>query len=188
MNATTTVVCLIGILLWAPACSTPNNTARDISSHVFGDDAAFVAFRSASTVTAERLHCKTHGICISRDLTDYRRSSPRSLSPAQVAYVRDLFSRRASYLDRLWRLGPGEATIKGCGTTYGVLLTFHGTPIVRIALCFQCDEFGVYVGRERSWFENRNTDLGLMRAGLVPLLKSIYPKDPEIQSLPLKRS
>jgi hypothetical protein len=61
-------------------------------------------------------------------------------------------------------------------------------PTVRIALCFTCDEFGVFVGEdERSHYVNRDTELGLMRAALVPLVKSIYPNDPEIRGLLLKR-
>jgi hypothetical protein len=188
MNPTATAIYALAILVCVPACSTPERTTRQISSHVFGDQTAFDAFRTASDVTAERLNCKTSGICISRKLADYRRYSRRSLSQAQVAQLRDLFSQRASYPDGLRRLKGGEAVIKLCGTRYGVLLTFHAKPIVRIALCFQCDEFGVYVGEgEDSPFQNRDTDFGPMRSALVPLMKSIYPNDSEIQSLPLKR-
>src|SRR5437879_6266730 len=104
MNPTATAIYLLAILLWVAGCSTPEGTAHDIGSHVFGGQTAFDAFRTAADVTAERLHCKTAGICFSTRLADYRRYSPRSLSQAQIAQLRDLFGRRASYPDSLWHL------------------------------------------------------------------------------------
>jgi hypothetical protein len=78
--------------------------------------------------------------------------------------------------------------MKACGVVYGVLFTFHSVPKVRIALCFTCDEFGVFVGDDdHSKYVNRDTEFGFMRSRLVPLVKSIYPDDPQIQNLPLKR-
>jgi hypothetical protein len=117
---TTATIDLLAILPWVPGCSTPESTAHDISSHVFGGQTAFDTFRTASDVTAERLDCKTAGICISTNLADYRRYSRRALSQAQIDQLRDLFSQRASYPDSLWRMKPREVVIKACGTRYGL--------------------------------------------------------------------
>ncbi len=155
----------------------------ELSSRVFGGRKAFATFLSASEVTAERVRCNSPDG--SASLSDYRRDSLQSLSRVQIDQIRRLFKQRDSYLPELWRLKGGESIVSSCGPPfYGVLFTFHSAPTVRIALCFRCREFGVFVGDDdRSSFVNRDTDFGLMRPILVSLVKSIYPNDPEIQSL-----
>jgi hypothetical protein len=181
-------IAVASLLVITTATARDSATEREIAERVFDGRKAFDAFRFASHVTAERLHCKTPGICISSSLADYRRDSPRSLSAGQVEQVRNLFSRHDSYSPDLWRLKPRQFDLKACGVEYGVLFTFHSVPEVRIALCFKCDEFGVFLGTDdHSEHVNRGTELSFMRSRLVPLIKSIYPHDSQIQNLPLKR-
>jgi hypothetical protein len=154
-----------------------------VSSRVFGGRKAFDAFSSASEMTAERLHCTVeYG---SSRLSDYRRDAATVLSPEQVHQVKNLFSQRDSYPSELWSLRSGESIITTCGPpNYGVLLTSRSTPAVRIALCFRCSQFGVFVGDDdHSSYVNRSDPLGLMRSPLVDLVKSIFPNDSEIRNL-----
>ena len=157
--------------------------SSEISSRVFGGREAFKAFRSASDVTAERLHCRyDQG---STSLADYRHDSPMPLTPAQTREIIELFSRRDSYSPSLWTLEPGLVSIKTCGPpSYAVLLTFRSKPAVRLALCFRCDQFGIFVGESDDAHNvNRDDALDFMHPSVIPLIKSLYPGEPDIQAV-----
>jgi hypothetical protein len=158
----------------------------ELSSRVFGGREAFDAFMSASEVTAERLHCNSPDGSV--DLADYRRDSPTPLSSAQVSELKHLFTQRDSYSPQLRLPGPDSGfSIKTCGPPfYGVLLTFRSTPLVQMALCFRCDQFGIFVG-DGTRYVNRDDALDFMRPSLIDLVKSIYPNDSQIQSLTRER-
>jgi hypothetical protein len=147
--------------------------ANEFGSHVFGTRAAFTAFTKSSRAKAERLRCnREFG---SERLADYRRDPAVSLSLEQIRQLQGLFTDRSSYSPELWDMPPGSKTIKTCGPpSYGVLFTFEGRRPIRIALCFRCNQFGVFLG---------NNDDDLIRAPLVRLVKQIFPADPQIQRL-----
>jgi len=100
---------------------------------------------SAIDVTAQRLH-HTHGID-EYSLSSYERDAAIPVSRASVEELHKLLSDPKS---QSWNHIPDERglrTEKTCAPDYGVLLTFRDADrAVRVALCFECNLFGVFVG------------------------------------------
>ena len=56
--------------------------------------------------------------------------------------------------------------------------------MIRIAICFRCDQFGIWVGGGvYAPYVNADDILDFMRPSVVALAKSVYPNDSEIQAL-----
>jgi hypothetical protein len=105
------------------------------------------------------------------------------LSDRQLSELKRVFSDRTLYDPQLWTLPPGERLIMACGApNYGVLFTTQSRPVVQIALCFRCDQFGVFLG-ENGDPVNRSDRLAYMQPLLVTLIKSIYPSDAQLQAI-----
>lgn len=69
---------------------------------------------------------------------------------------------------------------KGCDPLYGVRLEFkRKDETVDVVFCFQCDILSVY----HNGVAGESEDFDPIRPALVPLMKKIFPKDGEIQSL-----
>lgn len=69
---------------------------------------------------------------------------------------------------------------KGCDPLYGVRLEFkRKDETVDVVFCFQCDILTVY----HNGVAGESEDFDPLRPALVPLMKKIFPKDGEIQSL-----
>jgi len=160
--------------------------SSELGSRVFGGSQPFEAFRSASVITAQRLHCsQTDG---SSTLADYTREPPVRLSDEQVRELKRVFIDRTLYPPDLWTRPVGERSVTTCGPpNYAVLFTTQSHPVVQIALCFRCDQFGVFVGeREDAPHVNDSDALAFMQPSLVSLAKSIYPSDAQIQTIKRK--
>ena len=103
---------------------------------------------------------------------------------AEVKQLKSLFTAESSFL---WHSEPknGLRQVKPCMPNYGVLLTFRGSDgAVSIALCFECDLFGVFwSGRGKEFRVNAEEDLDVIRPQLVALVKRLFPRDATIQSL-----
>jgi hypothetical protein len=69
---------------------------------------------------------------------------------------------------------------KGCDPLYGVRLEFkRKDETVDVIFCFECDILTVY----HNGVAGSGEDFDPIRPALVPLMKEIFPKDGEIQSL-----
>ena len=74
--------------------------------------------------------------------------------------------------------------LKNCSIRPGVALRFTGqSTVLEVLLCFTCDELAILLDGKgvRSKYRHRYFDKA--RARLVPLMKRIFPADPEIQQL-----
>jgi hypothetical protein len=156
---------------------------HSLSSRIFGGREAFRAFYSASAVVAQRLHCNQPDG--SSSLADYTREAPIRLSDGQMHELKRVFADRALYSPELWTLPVGVRGVTTCGPpNYGVLFTTQSHPVVQIALCFRCDQFGVFVGDgENAPYVNDDDQLAFMQPPLATLVKSVYPSDAQMQAL-----
>ena len=160
--------------------------SSELGSRVFGSSEALEAFRSSSVIAAQRLHCNQPDG--SSTLADYTRELPVQLSDEQVRELKRIFTDRTLYPPELWTSPIGERILTTCGApNYAVLFTTQSRPVVQIALCFRCDQFGVFVGeRQDSPNVNDSDPLYFMQPFLVSLVKSIYPSDAQIQAIKRK--
>jgi len=159
----------------------------DIANAVFGDDATFKAFMSAREVTAQRLHHRG-GDADWFALSGYTRNDAVPVPAARATQLRKLFGDSKSYT---WSHIPDEHGVssqKACLPDYGVLLTFRGGGApVRVALCFECDMFAVFVGDSaKPRRVNTEEDSDLIRSALVEIVRSLFPHDADIQALQSK--
>jgi hypothetical protein len=160
--------------------------SSELARRVFGGSAAFGAFRSTSVITAQRLRCNQPDG--SPALADYAREPPVRLSDEQVRELKRIFTNRTLYPPDLWTSPIGERILTTCGPpNYAVLFTTQSRPVVQIALCFRCDQFGVFVGeRQDAPNVNDSDPLYFMQPFLASLVKSIYPSDAQIQAIKRK--
>jgi hypothetical protein len=143
---------------------------------LFATQQIYDIFAAADAVTAERLFLRDPNEP-SGVLGSYHSHDPVRLSRSQVRRVQRLLRRPSSY--------DWGDTGKNCIVEYGVLLTFRsGSKTIRIALCFNCDWFGIFDSENPDAPSiNSEADFDPVRGQLVSLLQSIYPTDPQIQSL-----
>src|SRR6266850_6580228 len=107
---------------------------HDVRQSVFSGKQTFDAFVSAQTATAQRLHWRRQQGQSSGLLNSYDQDSPVMVLPAQAQQIQALLQRPTSYA---WRYK------NRCLVDYGVLLRFRSSQgIVRVALCFKCNELG----------------------------------------------
>ena len=180
---------------------TNQSLAKDlVAQAVFGSDSALETFKAAEHVTVARMHkrpweetSKDEKIrsLYSEDpsspihtLPFYRLDAAAPVSADDVRTLKKLFTDPNSYQ---WNSEKG--IVKACEPDYGVLFTFRGrSGVVRIALCFHCDQMGVLLGEgEDPLRYNAEEDFDLMRGQLLTLVKRLFPNDSAIQSLPLER-
>ena len=177
-------VFLFALALVSAAAAAAQIRRGDIATAVVGDEATPKAFMSATEVTAQRLHHRA------RDADEYllsshTRGSAVPVSVSLASQLRKLFENPRSYT---WSHIPdarGLVSQKACLPDYGVLLTFRGAnrPI-RIALCFECDLFAVFVGDSvDSQRVNKEEDIDLIRTQLIEIVHSLFPHDKQIQNL-----
>ena len=102
------------------------------------------------------------------DLSCYRRRSVVRLSPEQTKAVKALLSQPSAYE---WNYTPA------CLSDYGVLLTFHSNPEIKIALCFECDMLAVYVGNKTKKGVNKVEGFDSISPRLLAIARGAYPKD-----------
>ena len=159
---------------------------HDVGRRIFGGAQTFSHFRSASVITAQRLHWKDPGGSMA--LADYTREPPVRLSEQQASELKRIFSDRSSYWLDLWTTPAGQSIVTTCLPHYGILFATDSVPPVQIAICFVCDQFAVFVGEGDTAKDVNDDDrLTVMRPSLVALAKSIYPNDSQIQSLKPER-
>ena len=63
---------------------------------------------------------------------------------------------------------------------YGVLLTTHSNPEIKIALCFECDMLAVFVGDELTKRINTEEDFDSISQWLLEIARAVYPKDSDL--------
>jgi hypothetical protein len=161
---------------------------HDLAKAVFSDRTTYERFISASDVAATRLMLeKSPDGTIAGSpwqLGSYSRGESTIVPHAEAEQLRRLFTSESSFL---WHSEPknGLRQVKSCAPNYGVLLTFRGSDgAVSIALCFECDLFGVFwSGGGKEFRVNAEEDLDVIRPQLVALVKRLFPRDATIQSL-----
>jgi hypothetical protein len=160
---------------------------HDVAHGVFSDETTLKRFLAATDVTAERLFLKSpvNGrIPDERQLSSYTRGEGMVIPEAETKELRSLFTAESSFL---WHSEPknGLRKVKACMPNYGVLITFQGSDgAVSIALCFECDLFGVFwTAGGKEFRVNAEEDLDVIRPQLVALVKGLFPRDATIQSL-----
>ena len=162
-------ICVLGVLILPNLGNhlLPSDVAKD----VFGSRKRLAAFLSSQQVTAERLHPKANS-----DpwlLTSYNQDAPVPVASSQFQALKDLLAAQSSYP---W------GCVNACFPNYGVLLTFRTDQRpVQIAICFECSMIGVFDG-ENPKHVNRQEAMNI-RNQLLAVVKTIFPKDAEIQSL-----
>ena len=108
------------------------------------------------------------------DLSCYRRKAPVRLSLEQAKELKNLLTQPSAY--------EWEAT-SACLPNYGVLLTFHSNPEIKITLCFECDMLAVYVGNKTKHGVNAVEDLDSISPRLLAIARDVYPKDSELAKI-----
>jgi hypothetical protein len=142
---------------------------------LFGGEATFAAIKSAKSIEAVRIDGKKHDeklVGSDTALFGYPiTSKPVQLTPEQIKTLGTILANPGTYSFDI---------AKGCEFLPGVALqTTAGKQEVVILLCFGCDELAIYVGGKRVGHE----DFDNARGKLAALMKQVFPKDDEIQSL-----
>jgi hypothetical protein len=157
--------------LVASGCNEPDPRVASL----FGGDATFAAIRSAKSIEAVRIDGKKYDETLpdgDKALLGYPiTGEPVHLTPQQIEALAKILANPGTYSFDI---------AKGCEFLPGVALrTTAGKQEVVILLCFGCDELAIYVGGRRVGQE----DFDNARGKLVTLVKEIFPKDDEVQSL-----
>ena len=173
-----TIVLAIALLLgiaygyWRSQSSRP-----DVVHKVFGGHELYAAFHNSRTATAQRLHWRGDQSLDRGKLNGYAQDAPVPIAAERVQELLALLHRPSSYD---W----GDYT-KSCIIDYAVLLTFSsGQRVIRVALCFKCNELGIFAGEDNTADSiNTEADFDPVREQLLAIVKPIYPNDQEIQGL-----
>jgi hypothetical protein len=125
--------------------------------------------KSPATVTAYRL---ADSSTYREKIADYKTmGDPVDVDAEMMKQLAESLLDPRGYL---WDLA------KGCDPLYGVRLEFkRKDETVDVVFCFQCDILSVY----HHGASVASEDFDPLRPALVPLVKKIFPKDGEIQSL-----
>jgi len=109
-------------------------------------------------------------------LLGYTKDAPVRLSPKQIQAIQKLLEKPTSYH---WNMH------NNCIPDYGVLLNFRlQGDTVHVALCFKCDNIGVFEGDDDTAQQiNQEYMIDLIHPQLVAICKEIFPNDKEIQGL-----
>jgi hypothetical protein len=147
-------------------------TQNDVISDVFKDPEVFSVIQNPESVTAQRLHRKTFPALL---LSDYDQDAPVTLTANEVQTLKRLLESPWSY----------DWGVRTCGPDYGAVFRFrsHGHT-VRVAVCYKCEEVGVFDGDNDGSRQINNTLVFKpMNSQLVAIAKEIFPNDKEIQGL-----
>lgn len=150
--------------------------SHDVKTGIFGSQRNFDAFMSTNAITMERLKANpaSSEIPYPREpdnLLSYRRQSPVRLSSEQVKELKNLLTRSSAY--------EWDAT-RACVPNYGVLLTVHSKPDIKIALCFECDMLAVYIGDKTKHGVNSVSSFDNISPQLFAIARGVYPKDSDL--------
>jgi len=163
-----------------------------VAKGVFGGDATLQSFKAADHVTVARMHKRSRDETFEDEkirslysedpaapihtLPFYRIDAPSPVGAEDVRTLKALFTNPKSYQ---WN------SEKLCEPDYGVLFTFRcSSGIVRIALCFHCDQMAVLLGEGDDPLRyNTEEDFDLIHGQLVTIVKRLFPSDADIQKL-----
>jgi hypothetical protein len=134
-------VFLLGISSSQTQISSRPHTLKDVIQDVFKNRETFDTVALSSDVTAQRLHERKDPQNVYADpvlIRCYDKDKRVSVSPDNIKKIQKLLQDPASY---------DWDSIARCGPEYGVLLNFRsGGRTVRVALCFQCSQIGIFDG------------------------------------------
>ena len=155
-------------------------TQQDVIQRVFGSQQMYDAFATSTNVTAQLLHLRPDFRFNENQnpskLNGYLIDPPILLTSVQAQQIQHLLQTPSSYLF--------SRAAKSCLIDYGVLIAFHsGQQTVRVALCFNCDMLGVFIGEDDNLDSESGADFDPVHGQLVIIAKSIFPNDPNIQQL-----
>ena len=163
---------------------------------VFGSDATLQSFKAADHVTVARMHKRPRdetfkdekiGSLYSEDpsapihtLPFYRVDAASPVGAEDIRKLKALFTDPKSY-----QWNSEKHIVKACEPDYGVLFTFRSSSgVVRIALCFYCDQMAVLLGEGDDPLRyNAEEDFDLIHGQLVGIVKRLFPSDADIQKL-----
>jgi hypothetical protein len=167
---------IVSLVATVAAAQFSHGSSHDVQAEIFGGQRNFDAFMSTHFFTMERLHAvptdsENPYPREPDNLSSYRRQNPVRLSSEQIKELKNLLTRPSSY--------EWDST-KACLPNYGVLLTVHSNPEIRIALCFECDMLAVYVGHNTAKQVNAEDDFDSISQRLLAIAQVVYPKDSEL--------
>jgi hypothetical protein len=150
---------------------------KDVVEKVFGGKPLFDAFSDAQTVQAQRIHQVKDDPTVRGLLKAYTKEKPVVVPPEVARELKTLLQSPKSYV---WK--PLK---KECLVDYGVLLTFgSGKTAVRVAVCFNCNDLGIFEGEDdNARAVNKTGEFDPMRPELVSVMKLLFPEDEEIQGI-----
>lgn len=155
---------------------------QDVIQQIFGNQQNYDAVVSSQKVTAQLLHKqhKSQDEAKLEKLEGYTSDAEIPVSPADIEKIKKILRSPSSYR---WNVASS------CIPDYGVLLNFHSDQrSVQLAFCFNCDLMGVFSGEETPVKRvSAGTIFTPMRAQLVPMMKTLFPNDRNIQELKLDR-
>src|SRR5262249_30048080 len=129
------------------------------------------------TVQVQRIHRVKDDETVRGLLKAYKKDKPIVVPPEVAQELKALLQSPKSY--------GGIGPLKSCLVEDGVLLTFcSGETPVRGAVCFNCDELGIFDGEDdKTRNVNSMGDFGPMRSKLASVMKALFPEDDEIQGI-----
>jgi hypothetical protein len=184
MKRTLAILFPIIVVLGFVALQSPNTAYRfihpwghqQVIRYVFKNQEIFDVMTSSPQVTAQRLHLKSDREKYDPDLlSSYDQDAPVTLTANEAQTLRSLLQSPWSY----------DWDVQTCGPEYGVVFRFqsHGHT-VRVAVCYRCEELGVFDGDDdSSRLINDTKVFKPMRPQLVAIAREIFPNDKEIQGL-----
>ena len=183
------IISALGILLlsaavyfWQSRPSSP--TQQDVIHNVFGGQNNYEVVITSTNVTAQLLH-ERREIEFDVNTNNHGKSNgylidpPVAVTSEQAGQIRQLLQSPSSF-EFLFLSGAAKA----CIPVYGVLFNFHSDQeTVRVALCFNCDIIAVFTGEDVNSDGVGGEDFDPSHGKFIAIAKSIFPNDPEIQSL-----
>ena len=116
-----------------------SGSEKDVVEKVFRGKRRFDALSEAQTVQAQRIHQGKDVPTVRGLLKAYTKEKPIVVPPELARELKTLLQGPKSYVWSSYK--------KACVIDYGVLLTFgSGKTAVRVGLCFNCNELGIFEG------------------------------------------
>ncbi len=136
---------------------------------------AVVSSQKATAQLLHKQHESQHEAKFEK-LEGYTCDAEVRVSPADIEKIKKILQSPSSYR---WNVASS------CIPDYGVLLNFHSDQrSVQVALCFNCDLMAVFSGEETPIKRvSTGTIFTPRRAQLVPMMKTLFPNDRNIQEL-----
>jgi hypothetical protein len=172
------VVLIFGIIafLFLPH----HSTKADVVAYVFSNQQIYDQVASSTNVTAQLLHYKPPVLGDTlRELNRYNFDRARQLPVVEAQQVRDLVLAPTSY-----RFSTLQ---RQCTPDYGVMFAFEAaTQTVRVAVCFKCDQLGVFLGHDNGASSIGEAEIDPSHNKFLAFAKSIFTNSPDIQNLSRK--